>query len=286
MGLFSKVSSALQSAGSVISGVAGAAGAYANYSQQSSNLDYQKWLQQQTWLREDTEIQRRVADLQAAGLSPVLAAGQGASTSSPVKTEAPQLETSYLDRVMQASQAGTQAIDQALSVATGVNTLRQQEETIAKTAAERDYIALQAIRSQHGATLDEAKIAMMPLQVQALQAATAGRLQSTQNAQQQLALMRLNEAIQRYDLGQSQLMNIRYRDTIGPWSTATGIARRVVPELADIAGGFFESLGSGSLSSNAMKFGTNLGSRLRNSISNRSGRPSSYYGPGGSRVDY
>jgi len=47
-------------------------------------------LQKETWKREDNATQRRAADLKAAGLSPVLAAGQAASSSAPMVFKTPE----------------------------------------------------------------------------------------------------------------------------------------------------------------------------------------------------
>lgn len=64
-----------------------------NYQAQQDQYKYSKNLQQTIFNREDNSIQRRVADLRAAGLSPVLAAGSGANAGTVVATHAPQMDS-------------------------------------------------------------------------------------------------------------------------------------------------------------------------------------------------
>lgn len=65
------------------------------------NLDYQTKMTQQQWERDDNAHQREVADLKAAGLSPLASVG-GANTSqalgapNPIAMQAPQIDTNQL----------------------------------------------------------------------------------------------------------------------------------------------------------------------------------------------
>lgn len=99
--------------GNIVSGVVGigqAATDYAinkqNLKFQQQNLDYQKELQKQIFGREDNAVQRRAHDLQAAGLSKTLAAGEGAGAGSVVGTSAPQMgQIDFLNRALSVAQA-------------------------------------------------------------------------------------------------------------------------------------------------------------------------------------
>lgn len=107
--------------GTMMSTGIGLLNTYLQYRQQK----YDKRLQRQIFDREDTSIRRRVADLRAAGLSPVLAAGQGAGTGQTVQVTPAQFQAQSQMDVM---------------------ALLKAEADISKTYAEKALIDLQKDR--------------------------------------------------------------------------------------------------------------------------------------------
>lgn len=95
-----------------------------NLALQKENLAYQKDLQNTIFAREDNAVQRRVADLKSAGLSPTLAAGSSAGAGSVVSTSAPQ-KKSNLESYLALASVGT-ALAQQQKAQTEADIARQQ----------------------------------------------------------------------------------------------------------------------------------------------------------------
>ncbi|QXP44172.1 MAG: DNA pilot protein [Arizlama microvirus] len=101
-----------------------------NFDLQSEQLHYQQALQGVMFGREDNSVQRRVADLRAAGLSPTLAAGSSAQAGPVVQTHAPQYQNNMSDQAM--------GVMSLLKMASDISTSQVQRDLIASQKANTD----------------------------------------------------------------------------------------------------------------------------------------------------
>lgn len=112
------------------------------------NFDYQKALQQQIFEREDNAVQRRMADLKAAGLNPNLAAGSAAGAGSVVG----RANTNVRD-INIGNPVGT-----ALDMASHVAQLRNQREQNAILGNERRESEANAVMAENEALLNNIEL--------------------------------------------------------------------------------------------------------------------------------
>lgn len=80
-----------------LSAASGAIGTIGNMLLQYENRKYNEKMTREQWAREDNAVQRRVADLRNAGLSPTLAAGSAADSSAPNRSDPIQADVEKLN---------------------------------------------------------------------------------------------------------------------------------------------------------------------------------------------
>lgn len=76
-------------------------------------------LTREAWARDDNAVQRRKADLLAAGMNPILAAGDAAANSQPIQKQAPEFNSDPLGEVIN-------MVGQGMSMANAIQDYRAQ----------------------------------------------------------------------------------------------------------------------------------------------------------------
>ena len=183
---------------------------YLNYKNQKDTLNWQKDLQREIFAREDTSIARRVADLKASGLSPVLAAGQGAGTGGAVSVTPPQLDLG--DNAMVAMN------------------LMKQEADISATRAQEAYTKLQQQRAEQ---LLPAEIAQIEAGIKNADAQTYKAYQDAKKAKADAEKAKVEaENMTKTGTSGQNIFSQVFRDLVGATNTSVDNAKKTLDSKA------------------------------------------------------
>ncbi len=149
---------------SIVGGIAGLGQSAINYDAQIQNLNYQKDLQKQIFAREDNAVQRRAEDLQKAGLSKTLAAGDAAGAGAVVNTKAPQ--TSVVDDVLNGMSVSQMQANVKHTQAQTENLLMQNKQIDSNIEFQNVQRAYTMVKM----SMEQGLLDMLPMRKQQLQA--------------------------------------------------------------------------------------------------------------------
>lgn len=152
------IGSAISTGGGLISSFLNKEQNDKNLEFQKEQLEYQKHLQQQIFEREDTATQRAVQDMKAAGINPILAAGNGANAGSVVETQAPQSNADYSGIATGAAGAAQALVDGVRSREEMQMKREMQEQQLKNLQAQEEKTRADTLRSILGKDLDQRQL--------------------------------------------------------------------------------------------------------------------------------